>query len=424
MNQSGDGQNGRQPEADDWAAINSVGQAPRPTTARSREASQPKQYSIPQDVQSIDFQPKGYRSYSGLVVLLLAGLVGGGIYYGYSEFPTAELDQQKPIIFSSTEKLSKAVNLEKKAAIQRAVEFETTPKGARVIVNGNALETASPASTTFAHEFKSHVRFSLEGHAEHSRLFETDEARVAVTLEPKEDEQIEVKVVTNPPGVDVYLDGRTLGQSPVETKAKRGLEAVFLLKKADHYARTVVLPTENVKRLNVGETLTAGVTPMVQGTIRVVTQPENAMIERKNSEGLWIKAGRSGFDGIKLTQNVGMSLSVRASAEGYETKPYTIDVKTPFYTVNLNLKEKSIERGDLELKGPKNLMVFLDNEELDKLPHVAKQRKVGSHSLVVVDPKTRKRLSTKVQIKKDQVVSFELESDAEGVRLKALEQAQ
>ena len=69
-------------------------------------------------------------------------------------------------------------------------------------------------------------------------------------------------------------------------------------------------------------------------------------------------------------------------------------------------------------------MVFLDNEELDKLPHVAKQRKVGLHSLVVVDPKTRKRLSTKVQIKKDQVVSFELESDAEGVRLKALEQAQ
>ena len=335
-----------------------------------------------------------------MVVLLLAGLVGAGIYYAYTEFPAAELDQQKPIIFSSTEKLSKSVNLEKKAAVKRMVEFETTPKGARVIVNGNALQTASPASTTFAHEFKSHVRFSLDGHAEHIRLFDTNEARVAVTLEPKEDEQIEVKVVTNPPGVDVYLDGRTLGQSPVETKVKRGLEAVFLLKKADHYAHTVVLPTENVKRLNVGETLNAGVTPIIQGTVRVVTQPENAMVERKNSDGLWIKAGRSGFDGIKLTQNVGMSLSVRASAEGYETKPYTIDVKTPFYTVNLNLKEKSIERGDLELKDPKNLMVFLDNEELDKLPHVAKQRKVGLHSLVVVDSKTRKRLSTKVRSRK------------------------
>ena len=44
--------------------------------------------------------------HSGLVVLLLAGLVEAGIYYAYTEFPAAELDQQKPIIFSPTEKLN------------------------------------------------------------------------------------------------------------------------------------------------------------------------------------------------------------------------------------------------------------------------------------------------------------------------------
>ena len=75
----------------------------------------------------------------------------------------------------------------------------------------------------------------------------------------------------------------------LETKAKRGLEAVFLLK--GRSSRAFVLPTENVKRLNVGETLNAGVTPMVQGHSGSHTA-ENAMIERKNSEGLWIKGSQ------------------------------------------------------------------------------------------------------------------------------------
>ena len=141
------------------------------------------------------------------------------------------------------------------------------------------------------------------------------------------------------------------------------------------------------------------------------------MIERKNLEGLWLKAGRSGFDGIKLVQNIGMPISFRASADGYETKVFTLDVDAPFYTVNLVLNELKVERGDLQLNGAKKLMVFLDSEELDALPQLAKQRKAGLHNIVVVDPKTRKRLKTKVAVIANQTTTYQLSSDESGITL-------
>ena len=113
-----------------------------------------------------------------------------------------------------------------------------------------------------------------------------------------------------------------------------------------------------------------------------------------------------------------MPISFRASADGYETKVFTLDVDAPFYTVNLVLNELKVERGDLQLTGAKNLMVFLDSEELDALPQLAKQRKAGLHNIVVVDPKTRKRLKTKVAVIANQTTTYQLSSDESGVTLK------
>ena len=112
-----------------------------------------------------------------------------------------------------------------------------------------------------------------------------------------------------------------------------------------------------------------------------------------------------------------MPISFRASAEGYQTKVFTLDVVHPFYTVNLALTETQVERGDLQLNGGKKLLVFLDSEELDSLPQLAKQRKAGLHNLVVVDPKTRKRLRTKVAVIANQTTTYQLNSDAAGITI-------
>ena len=62
-------------------------------------------------------------------------------------------------------------------------------------------------------------------------------------------------------------------------------------------------------------------------------------------------------------------------------------------------------------------MVFLDSEELDALPQLAKQRKAGVHKIVIVDPKTRKRLKTTVTVVANQTTSYKVESSEKGLSL-------
>ena len=137
MSQSDDGRKNGSADMSDWAAINTV----QPTETKQGDAStstaKVQTYSIPQDVQSIDFKPKGYRSYTGLLVLGVVVLVVGGLYYGYEMYPTTALDNQKPILLSSTQKLDRPVDTKPRQAIARTMEFTSQPPGARVILNGN-----------------------------------------------------------------------------------------------------------------------------------------------------------------------------------------------------------------------------------------------------------------------------------------------
>ena len=119
---------------------------------------------------------QSYRSYSGLVVLLLAGLVGEASIMVTANFrPLSSTNKNRSS--SLRQKAEQSHKLGKEGGGQQAVNSRRR-NGARVIVNGNAPGRLA-CIDNIAHEFKSHVRFSLEGYAEHSRLFETDEARVA-----------------------------------------------------------------------------------------------------------------------------------------------------------------------------------------------------------------------------------------------------
>ncbi|MBV69911.1 MAG: hypothetical protein CMH52_01055 [Myxococcales bacterium] len=417
MSQSDDGRKNGSADMSDWAAINTV----QPTEIKQGDAStstvKAQTYSIPQDVQSIDFKPTGYRSYTGLLVLGAVVLVGGGLYYGYEMYPTTALENQKPVLLSSTQKLDRPVDTKSRQVIERTIEFTSQPPGARVILNGNPLPEVTPTQAKVSSDIGGQVRFSLSGYADTFASFRDSETKIDGILKQTEHKALELQVESRPLGARIFIDGIALGESPLKTKIERHAQVALKLEAKGHYPHVIIVPIGDRDALNIGETLLAGVTPRTQGNISVVTQPENAMIERKNLEGLWLKAGRSGFEGIKLVQNIGMPISFRASADGYETKVFTLDVDAPFYTVNLVLNELKVERGDLQLNGAKTLMVFLDSEELDALPQLAKQRKAGLHNIVVVDPKTRKRLKTKVAVIANQMTTYQLSSDESGITL-------
>ena len=417
MSQSDDDRKNGSPDISDWAAINTVQPADRKQIETLGVSAQPKQFSVPQEVQSIDFTPTGYRSYTGLVILGIVGLIGAGLYYGYAAFPTSSLDEQKPILLTSTQKLDRTVEIKSKVNVKRTVEFSTQPPGASVILNGNPLPSLTPTTGTVSSDLGGQVRFTLSGYADEFVGFSDSQETVEAVLTQAEHKSLELKIESQPMGASVSADGVSLGITPLTAKIEHHAEVALKLDMKGHYPHMVIAPVGDRETVEIGQTLLPGITPRTLGNIKVITRPENAMVERKNSEGLWIKAGRSGFDGIKLVQTVGMPISFRASADGYTTKVFTLDVVHPFYTVNLYLEEAQVQRGDLQITGSSKLMVFLDSEELDALPQLAKQRKAGVHKIVIVDPKTRKRLKTTVTVVANQTTSYKVESSEKGLSL-------
>jgi hypothetical protein len=62
-------------------------------------------------------------------------------------------------------------------------------------------------------------------------------------------------------------------------------------------------------------------------------------------------------------------------------------------------------------------MVFLNSEELDDLPHKIEKVKAGTHKLVVVDSKTRKRLKTTFTVEPEKKNTVTLKSSPDAVTL-------
>ena len=376
----------------------------------------PENFKVPDEAAAIDFTTKGYRSYRGILLVILFLTIGAALYFSFVNYPTMHPIKRRPVIFNSADKIGKAVDLTLKKAKTRPYRFESTPAGAHVILNGNVLTQPTPMSAQVNVGSASTARYALAGHASITTAIEGNAAGQPVELMAVKGPRAKLSLESSPEGALVTLDGRPLGKTPlVDVDVPASASAAIQVSASKYHTHTLLTALKADKQNVHGIELKPAITPHTMSWVTVISEPENAIVERQDREGAWKRVGRTGDSGLVLKQPVDMFIRFRLSLGGHKGVESVIDTKGPFYTAEFQLDALADERGDLRIEGPANLMIFLNGDELDALPHDAAGLKSGSHKLVVVDTKTRKRVKRTVTVVTDMSTVLQVSATPEGI---------
>ena len=132
-------------------------------------------------------------------------------------------------------------------------------------------------------------------------------------------------------------------------------------------------------------------------------------IERLFPDGDAKKVGRTGYTALEMRERRGVAVHVLGKLAGHQPDEQLITVDEVDYTIQLHLEPPKKAFGQLSLRGPKGLQVYLGSEELDALPIKSLKLEAKTHRLVVVDPKTRTRATAQISIAPEKTNAFVIE---------------
>ncbi len=426
----------RRPDSAEWGAINQVSQTSKPQASASRQPTRPPAdpeilNAPPGDPGTIDLRPGSYRNYGGpLIVIAFLGIALG---VGYVTFKEDKVDlNQRPTIHFSGSTLQQAGQVPEniKAAPpppRRTVRIDSVPAGARVMINEHAVDGLTPLEASVVAEEPVNLRIVLKGHKRFDAQITPGQTRVNATLAEspkpalKEQKSAVLEVTSAPAGARVLVEGAEVGVTPLgaTTLANVGPVAIRVIK-AGHNPHTVITTLLPGRSRNIGVKLTPENKERRAIQIRVESNPNGATIERVFSGRQSKRLGKTGYNPLLITGRVGETITLRASAAGHLPSVRKFDVHASDYTVQLELPPPVQTFGKLSVKGPKDLMVFLDSDELDALPLKAQKLKSGQHRLVAVDQKTRKRASLTFSVSENAELRLEIERTDEALTIKNL----
>ena len=352
------------------------------------------------------------RSYSGLLILLLLMPAGYGLYYLMSQGsgpgkPGSAIPFNQP-------KLGEGVaagdgELPPPEPAKRAIiRFESEPPGARVVVNGNMLNSVTPTSAeTFAGEATT-VRMMVPGYLPaQQRLDAVPEAGASVnlTLEKGTPDIGALEIETAPSGVTVFINGNPIGQTPLNLpRVAAGSEMVLRLQKIDFHPHVVALTILKGESRSIGVRMVPLSASQKLGTIIIDSIPNGAEIREAGANQEPNVVGRIDKFPIKIYRKRDSAVRLSATLEGHEPASLDLDVQASFYTVYMRLIEQPRFYGDLSLAGSPKFTVYVGSNEIGRAPIRKKQLPEGEHTVVVLDEESGARVEFVVDVKRDESV--------------------
>ncbi|MEE2786948.1 MAG: PEGA domain-containing protein [Myxococcota bacterium] len=410
--------NSPQPNPNDWAAINSVTDMPQLSVPSRPRPNYAAPQGPPQSLPTIDMMPRKHRSYAGLLWIAVLAVLGGGAWYVFTQTDLLGQNTRPEIPFSAPtlQQSARAPGVASGQPVNhsKTIQVRSEPEGARVVINGLVVNGKTPVAASVPVTGELDVRVILDGHAPVQQTVKSPAGGVAVQLVPQQTPRTNLEVITEPPGAMVLVDGIEFGKSPAKLTSVPALGPTTVRLRLDGYRDHVVLT-----HLSEGEPKRLGIRllPAGQGgqlsnaKLNIESNVRGAVISRVDDQGRMVVAGKTGISPLILKADRGTSVHLRAVAPGHEAYDRRVHIAPIDYTVQFNLSVKEVKKGKISIRGPRNLTVYLDERELDGVPVKGLEVDAGEHRIVIVDPKTRKRLKETIIVGADVEHQFEVKSN-------------
>ncbi|MCK6572978.1 PEGA domain-containing protein, partial [Myxococcota bacterium] len=284
------------------------------------------------------------------------------------------------------------------------VRVESDPPGARVVVNGNMLNSLTPASVqTFADQ-KSTVRVLEAGYLPWESRVDVGATGtdVRATLKKGRPELGKLLVETSPAGARVLINGAEVGSTPLTLeKVGAGVEMTMRLEKDGHHPHGVLFTLEKDEERAIGVNLMPDTGPRAMAVVNVESIPLGATIFDAMGSEPGRALGKTGNFPLKVSRPVDGGLRLRAELAGFGTAERDLDLKLAYYTVYLRLTPPEKHYGTLTLGGAPKVMVYLGAQELGETPLRKVRIPSGEQVLVMVDGTSGRRAEATVKVEKN-----------------------
>ena len=235
------------------------------------------------------------------------------------------------------------------------IRIETDPPGASVTFNNIPLPQKTPLTLENQPAGLQPVRLELDGYAVLDTLLRVDKGVVSAHRLTLRREYAGLKVTSDPIGATVYLDGESLGMTPLERADLTPGEGTLLVELSGYVTNTQPV------RLKGGETAPVNLFLVPQtGAVEVTTEPAGAEV--------WLDDQPLGtYQGTPLVKDklrLGMH-SVRAARGGYDEATQSIGVdfnRTTKVKLSLTGKEGAL----FVSSTPSGASIIIDGRETGK----------------------------------------------------------
>jgi hypothetical protein len=367
------------------------------------------------EVDERDIQVRQPRRYmTGLLFLLLVVTILFGIQYMFVEDGVRMNARRTPTSIAAALPAAQTVlgsqspdaPPEPPPAAPRLgiLRIESDPPGARVVVNGNMLNSTTPASIQSFADQKSTVRVLLAGYLPWETRVDVTPSGTDVKADLKKGRPDlgKLLVESSPPGAKVWINGAEVGVTPATLeKVGAGSELTMRIEKEGFHPHGVMFTLQKDEERAIGVNLIADTGPHTSAVINVESIPLGATVYDAYVEGGKKPLGKTGNYPLKLNRLMDAGLRLRAELPGYGTVERDLDVKLAYYTVYLRLAEPVKTYGTLSVSGAPKLMVYLGNQELGETPLRKVKVPSGDHVLVLLDAATGKRVEYSLKVEKD-----------------------
>ena len=331
-----------------------------------------------------------------LAIVGLIAAVGGLVVFGYM------IVVHKPAISDKhkQKKLPKgaAAGSEPKPSVEMTkLALKTKPKGAHVVVNGMGVDQKTPGEVSVVSGKKNEIYLYKKGYVPRRQVLMGEAGaapeEIELTEVPDEGASGPVKITSKPPGASVVLDGRSVGETPVEVEkiALEGRHHVELTKEGYHpYYGLFEMRKEGTTPV---EATMAKIHGDADNYCEVIYDvvPQGAMIQ--------VNGEPQGASNVSVRHDCSQYLAVSSWRSNYRDGQYYLFLGSPGkYLLRAELEKIIRAKGTVEIEVPDSLRVYVGSNAYGKGSVEGLELPEGEHT-VVFETDERDRFEETLQVR-------------------------
>ena len=241
---------------------------------------------------------------------------------------------------------------------RRSITILSEPEGARVYVDGEykgITHNDSPVTVYLTVAEKHRIRLEKEDYKPYETTFQIPSKGPVMTLRARlEHLKARLKITSDPPNVEVYLNDNYIGKTPLEYSQEKAIEGELILKKENYadFSLNVNIPLGN------SESVSAKLYPIV--SVKVETTPSGAK--------LYVDGKYAGVTPYFANFLGGAEHKIRLEKEEYETIEEVITLPDYPFAVVKSYRLEHLKAHLTIDSTPSDGEVYLNGEYIGKTP--------------------------------------------------------